>query len=258
MVKFDKKTTIILSVGVAILGAVIGGALMRTTKPKAEENKPPLSLTPVLHSQVKPVLVRYVPLSEADVSMQERERLQHQIHNLYATGSTSGGELTQEFKQTTHAKMTYRFGHRQDLSFKAVKRQVIQYHLPQGFVWTGRQYEGEKGEQGFNGIYRLFENPSSKARFEISESKLSKDKPLILIQELFNEELEGVPLRFETLQDKKGVIYHHAEFVAGEQYIIINSKNINTDDVKNVIKVIISELSEAHLDKPQTKSTKED
>ena len=253
MVKLTKKTAVAVSlavVGVALVGTLFVG---RVTKPKSEESETPLSLNPVSVAQadslvnpIKPTnsaLVRYVSIEQAKLPEHERQALKRQIHNLQTTGSTSAGELRQEFKQTTHAKMTYRFGRQQDLSFNAVRRQVVQDKLPQGFIWTGRQYEGERGEQGFDSIYRLFENPNNKARFEISETKIWADKPLTLIQELFNDNVGGVPVRFETLSDKKGVVYHHGEFVAGEQYISINSKNMTADEVKTVIGAIIAELN---------------
>ena len=253
MAKLAKKTALAVSLGVACVALVGTLFVGRMTKPKAGDSETPLSLNPVsvaqadsLANPIKPVnsdLVRYVSIEQAKLSEHERQFLKRQIHNLQTTGSSTAGELGQEFKQTTHAKMTYRFGRQQDLSFNAVRRQVVQDKLPQGFIWTGRQYEGERGEQGFDSIYRLFENPNNKARFEISETKIWADKPLTLIQELFNDNVGGVPVRFETLSDKKGVVYHHGEFVAGEQYISINSKNMTADEVKTVIGAIIAELN---------------
>ena len=254
MAKLAKRAIVALSVTGVLVGAALVGTLFvgRVTKPKSEESETPLSLNPVsvaqadsLANPIKPAttLVHYVSIEQAQLPEHERQALTRQIHNLQTTGSSTAGELGQEFKQTTHAKMTYRFGRQQDLSFTAVRRQVVQDKLPQGFIWTGRQYEGERGEQGFDSIYRLFENPNNKARFEISETKIWADKPLTLIQELFNDNVGGVPVRFETLSDKKGVVYHHGEFVAGEQYISINSKNMTADEVKVVIGAIIAELN---------------
>lgn len=182
--------------------------------------------------------VRYLSLEEAHLSPTQKQRLARQIKNLQNTGSTSGGVLTTEFKSATHAKMSYRFGRKQPLSFDMTN---IKDALPSGFVLTGREYEGVMGNAGFDGVYRLFENPNTKALFEITETYIHPDKPLMLIQELYRENLDGTPLRFEQLMDKKGQVYYHGEFVVGNRYVSITSRNLNLPEFMKVAKAIVAQ-----------------
>lgn len=49
------------------------------------------------------------------------KKLKQQLNHLKRTGSLSSSVLTDEFKQATHAKITYRFGRKQLLSFEPTK-----------------------------------------------------------------------------------------------------------------------------------------
>lgn len=182
--------------------------------------------------------VHFVTLASANLPPDEKERIKSQIRNLEQMGSTSGGVLTHEFKQSTHAKMSYRFGRVQPLVFEMARVKEV---LPIGFVLTGREYEGVLGEQGYDGVYRLFENPHTKARLEITETYIHPDKPLILIKELFREDMNGVPLRFEQLIDKKGQVYYHGEFVVGERYVVMNSRGMNLPEFMMVVDSVMTQ-----------------
>lgn len=184
-------------------------------------------------------VVSYVALADATLDVAQRQDILRQIKNLEHTGSTSGGALTHEFKSATHAKMSYRFGRKQPLAFEMVK---IKDALPSGFVLTGREYKGVLGETGFGGVYRLFEHPSTKARLEITEIYIYPDKPLTLIKELYREDMNGTPLRFEQLIDKKGDVYYHGEFVAGDRYVSMTSRGMNLPEFMVVIDIIITQI----------------
>lgn len=228
-----------LLVGVAVLGVLAGGVvyLRPTQKLQKDSPSPTVASNQVVSSTLPKVVVSYVPADEMPLSQTELVALRLQINHLKNTGSTSAGVLTTEFKKATHAKMTYRFGRRQKLSFKPVS---LQKNLPEGFILTGRQYEGVMGEQGFDGLYRLFEKPNTKARLEITQSKITK-QPLLLPKELFDQELDGVPLRLESLTDKKGVAYYHGEFVHQDSYISITSKGVALADFVAIIQQIITQ-----------------
>lgn len=226
---FSKKSLLIGAVCLGVVGlgifAVRPNSDKMTVMPTAEAGV--LKMSDVLP---KKQTANYISVEEADLTPQDKQKILKQIKNLHETGSSTGGVLTTEFKQSTHAKMSYRFGRRQPLSFQAVK---ITPFLPQGFVLTGRQYEGQKGEQGFDGIYQFFENPTTKARLELTQSKLNDD--VLLIKELFNENIAGTPVRLESLSDKRGEMYYHAEFVLGETYVVMNAKGVALPEFMAVI-----------------------
>ncbi|STZ14622.1 Uncharacterised protein [Moraxella caviae] len=219
-----------LTLGALAIGAVVGGMLF--LRPNKAEVAPIIpaatAATPTPAVVKKPIFVQYHSIDDAPTH--ERKALAQQAQRLARTGSTSGGELTFEFKQATHAKMTYRFGRKQRLTFKPITPV-----LPAGFVLTGRQYEGKpiqvEGRSTYLGWYRLFENPDTKARIEISETQLSADAPIVLYRELMNETLANTPVQFETLHDKKGVVYHNAKFAKGDRLVQISSKGVAREQI---------------------------
>lgn len=179
--------------------------------------------------------VRYVSVDDGQFDDKETATIKRQIKNLQNTGSRSGGVMTDEFKQATHAKMSYRFGRKQKLSFEMTKPD-----LPQGFVLTGRQYDGERiTDEGvvFDEIYRLFENPQTKARMEITQAKF--DKSMVFVQEFFNETIGGVPICLESLTDAKGVHYYRGEFVAHDTHIKITAKGMTREAFLAVVASLV-------------------
>lgn len=239
--QLSKKSLLIGAVCLGVVGLSIfvvrpNGDKM-TVMPTAEAGVGMLNMSEVLP---KTHHVSYASVENVGLTPQDKQKILKQIKNLHETGSSTGGVLTTEFKQSTHAKMSYRFGRRQPLSFQAVK---ITPFLPQGFVLTGRQYEGQKGEQGFDGIYQFFENPTTKARLELTQSKLGDDA--VLIKELFNENIAGTPVRLESLSDKRGDMYYHAEFVLGETYVVMNVKGVALPELMAMIFGLINTQSYA-------------
>lgn len=195
-----------------------------------------VSESPLQMTDSKLVVVEYIPLEMLEIPQSQKQELYQQITKLKRTGSVSGGVLTTEFKQATHAKMTYRFGRRQPLSFDMM---TLDDKLPKEFILTGRQYEGKMGEQGFDGLYRLFEHPSSKARLEITETKINTT-PLVLVRELFTEVIYRTPVRLESVTDKKGVPYHHAEFVWQDRYVSMTSKGMEMSQFRSLLEQILA------------------
>lgn len=65
--------------------------------------------------------MRYLSIDDDSINAAERKQLKQQLNHLKRTGSLSGGVLTDEFKQVTRAKITYRFGRKQLLSFELTK-----------------------------------------------------------------------------------------------------------------------------------------
>lgn len=221
----------------ALVLVVLGGVVC--LRPSHKAHKGNQSATTVSNQATTTAIAAvavYVSADELLLPDAELAALRLQIANLQRTGSTSAGVLTNEFKKSTHAKMSYRFGRRQKLSFRPVS---LQSKLPDGFVLTGRQYEGDMGEHGFDGLYRLFENPTSKARLEITQTKIDK-QPLLLPSELFAQVVNDTPVRLETLSDKKGVAYHHGEFVYQDSYICMTSKGMALEDFLWLINQILT------------------
>lgn len=235
--QFSKKSLLIGAVCLGVVGfsifAVRPNGDKMTVMPTAEAGVGMLNMSEVLP---KTHHVSYASVENVGLTTQEKQKILKQIKNIQETGSSMGGVLTTEFKQSTHAKMTYRFGRKQPLSFQAVKLTTF---LPQGFILTGRQYEGQKGEQGFDGIYQFFENPTTKARFEITQTKLVHET--VLIRELFNENVNGTPVRLESLSDKRGHMYYHGEFVLGETYVVMNARGMNLPEFMAVIAGLLSQ-----------------
>ncbi|KDN26015.1 hypothetical protein MBO_02460 [Moraxella bovoculi 237] len=65
--------------------------------------------------------MRYLSIDDDSINAAERKQLKQQLNHLKRTVSLSGGVLTDEFKQVTRAKITYRFGCKQLLSFEPTK-----------------------------------------------------------------------------------------------------------------------------------------
>lgn len=249
----NKKTLLIGAVtlslmvgGVALSGALRSKSAKDSTQEQSGQNTKVSVMIHESHAQdqtqtqqIATPSVQFVALLDANLSPSEKEQISRQIKNLEQTGSASGGVLTSEFKSATHAKMSYRFGRKQPLVFEMTK---VKETLPTGFVLTGRTYEGVLREQGYDGVYRLFENPHTKARLEITENHIHPDRPLMLIKELFREDMDGVPLRFEQLTDKKGQVYYHGEFVIGERYVVMNSRGMNLPEFMAVVESVMIQV----------------
>lgn len=249
----NKKTLLIGAIAISLMvgGVALSGALRsKSAKDNTQEQSTSVvSMTSLIvneshaqHTSAKvPATpsVRFVALADSQLSADEKQKIARQIKNLEQTGSISGGVLTEEFKSATHAKMSYRFGRKQPLAFEMVK---VKEALPMGFVLTGRAYEGVLGKQGYEGVYRLFENPHTKARLEIIETHVHSNQPLTLIQELFREEVRGVPLHFGQLRDKKGQVYYHGEFALGERYVIMNSRGMTLPEFMAVVESVITQI----------------
>ncbi|WP_435938249.1 hypothetical protein ACSF85_05300 [Moraxella bovoculi] len=141
--------------------------------------------------------------------------------------------LTDEFKQATHAKITYRFGCKQLLSFEPTKVELS------GFFLTGRQYEGVLGEHGYDTLYWLFENPGNKSRIEIIETKILENSPFVMYHELMNKTIAGTPVLYEHLTDKKAVNYQKARFVHEDRLDVINAKGLSQVEFESLLKTII-------------------
>lgn len=235
---FNKKT---LLVAAAALGVLTVGVICLRPEQKHSTGSVANVVIPSATAGesvyvVQPTGVSYVGVEAMDIPLAQKQQLKQQIKQLQETGSSTGGVLTTEFKQATYAKMNYRFGRKQKLSFVALDVKSI---LPAEFVLTGRAYEGQASEAGFDEFYRLFENPTTKARLELSETKIHHDKPLVLVKELYNQEVHGTPVRLERLVDKKGITYHHAEFALGDKYIKLNTKGMSHDEVMTAITNIL-------------------
>ncbi|MDO4441841.1 MAG: hypothetical protein Q4B81_06635 [Moraxella sp.] len=229
-----KKALLLTSIGLV----VAGGVWYLRPNPKtqsADDAKIDLSalmVAPAVASEeIKPVFVRYVSIDDTP----QNKALKQQQKNLAKTGSLSGGVLSTEFKQATHAKMTYRFGRKQPLSFEPTKLAFSD------FILTGRQYEGVLGSDGFDGLYRLFENPHNKARFEILEVKIPLDAPVTIYQELLNKHIHDTPIMYEHLTDKKGVFYQNARFVHQDRLYTMSAKGMSRAEFDELLGVILQD-----------------
>lgn len=110
-------------------------------------------------------MATYVSLTQANFDDTKKAHIEQQIASLDKHGHTNS-TIHLAFKKATHAKMSYRFGHKQPVSFTVIDIADV---LPQGFILTGRQYEGEMGIDGYDAIYRLYENPNDRTRLEITQ-----------------------------------------------------------------------------------------
>lgn len=85
----------------------------------------------------------------------------------------------------------------------------------------------------------MFENPISKARIEIFETRITADQPVEMIAETLNESVLGVPVSLERFTDKKGVVYHSATLVAKDRYYVINTKAVDRQLLIDVLQQIV-------------------
>ncbi|WP_435930920.1 hypothetical protein ACSF86_05420 [Moraxella bovoculi] len=177
--------------------------------------------------------MRYLSIDDDSINAAERKQLKQQLNHLKRTGSLSSSLLTDEFKQATHAKITYRFGRKQLLSFEPTKVELS------GFFLTGRQYEGVLGEHGYDTLYWLFENPGNKSRTEIIETKILENSPVVMYHELMNKTIAGTPVLYEHLTDKKAVNYQKARFVHEGRLDVINAKGLSQVEFESLLTTII-------------------
>lgn len=218
----NKRTLAVLALSACVLGVGTGVLFWRGSSKQVQASTETIPVsTPQVQSIAKPSYVHYVKLADANVA--NPSQISAQIERLHHDGSKAG-VLTTQFKQATHAKMTYRFGRKQPLNFTPAPLRTL---VPAGFVLTGREYEGEMVANAYSAMYRLYENPNTKGRIEIIESKLSADKPLVLIDELMNEQVLGVPMTFERFLDKKGVVYYSVEMALTDKHYVINTKAVD-------------------------------
>ena len=235
---FTNKALILTAIGLM----VVGGAwyLRPGAKPAKSDVMPDvdLSMLSIPKATSEPVkvesqAVRYLSIDDGSVKAAEQKQLKQQLNHLKRAGSLSGGVLTDEFKQATHAKMTYRFGRKQPLSFEPTQIELS------GFFLTGRQYEGVLGERGYDALYRLFENPSNKSRIEIIETRILEDSPVVMYQEFMNKTIAGTPVLYEHLTDKKAVNYQKARFVHKDKLYVINAKGLTQGEFESLLTIII-------------------
>lgn len=232
-----KKSVIGLLIATGVIGAVgVSGLIYLNSTPTVDVlPAEQVILTPnEFNNTDQTVLFNFVDISQLD----NQAELYRQANLLRQTGSLTGGELTTQFKRATHAKMSYRFGRKKPTTFKPV---VLTTTLPSGFVLTGREYQGVLLDKKYTGMYRLFENPNTKARLEISEQQILANQPITLVRELFNEKIGDVPVRLESFQDKKGVIYYSAEFAHQDKYYTISSKGMEKFTVLALLEQLLSQ-----------------
>lgn len=230
----NKKLAIALSMAVAVVG-VSGLLFWRGGKANDISKPAPNPVATASALQVEPLVkanyVHYVRLADAGQTAISSA----DIARLNSVGSLKGG-LTTQFKQATHAKMTYRFGRKQPLAFMPVRSQLM---ASSGFVLTGREYEGEIHNGKYHELYRLFENPTTKGRIELFETLINQDRPVVMIQETLNDQIAGVPVCLEQMTDKKGRVYYSVSFVARDRYYRVNSKLVPKDQLMAILTEVV-------------------
>lgn len=224
-----------LSITAAIVGGLaLTGFLYFRSSPKELASSPVavtiLNEAAALETEPVAKYVHYVSIDDSDNPLLYRR----QLSTLTRTGSLTGSLGTQ-FKQATHAKMSYRFGRKKPTVFEPAPLLKI---MPDGFVLTGREYDS--ADDGvYRSLYRLFERPESKDRIEIIESAIDITNPLERISELQNEQILGHPMLLERFIAKKSVVYYSAEIIIKDRIYQINTKGVDRAELMAFIEQLL-------------------
>lgn len=213
-----------LSLTAAVVGGLaLTGFIYLRTSPKQTVTSPvPVTIINeaiAAEAEPKPVYVNYISINDSE----QPQRHQQQLKTLQRTGSLTGS-LGVQFKQATHAKMSYRFGRKKPTAFVPAPLSEL---VPEGFVLTGRDYDDPMDGGVYRTVYRLFERPDAKQRIEVFESAIDVAQPLLRIKELQNHQVFGTPMQLERFVGKKSVVYYSAEIIIKDRLYQINTKGID-------------------------------
>ena len=232
--RLSKKQKISLAAAV-VGGMALTGFLYLRTSPKQTVTSPvPVTIINeaiAAEADPKPVYVNYISLNDSEHPQRHRQ----QLRTLQRTGSLTGA-MSVQFKQATHAKMSYRFGRKKPTVFVPAPLNEL---VPLGFVLTGREYDDPMADGVYRTIYHLFERPDTKQRIEVFETGIDVAEPLLRIKELQNQQVLGVPIQLERFVGKKSVVYYSAEIIIKDRLYQINTKDIEQAELMAFIERLI-------------------
>lgn len=182
--------------------------------------------------------VVYMPLSELDPMT--RKEVEKVLNNLKEKGSLSGGVRQQEFSEIEKARETLREEGIEKIvstldGFKGVNDSILNAY---DLNLTGAQAYGRYDtDNGWNSLYKLYENTNQK--IEIEQSYLKPNEAAHqFITESLNIELDNkTPARYEKLPSD---LIEKVTFVHNSNYYQINGQNLKSDQLINIANKIIN------------------
>lgn len=182
--------------------------------------------------------VRYLDLSKADLSTEQRSMLKKDFDNLAKYGSFDGNAPDQnEFKEEDLTKLRKMLNKQEKLSFSPLEENRF---VPNDLKMTGKYYSGTYNEkEGFDSYTRLYENASNK-KVEVSEMYLNPSNNTVLdvFKESRNADLEGVSMTWQTKPNSTGDNYT-ADFVVNQKKYSISSVGYSEAETKQIVSNLI-------------------
>lgn len=189
----------------------------------------------ILESGAKNNGVVYISLNSLDPKT--KQEVQAAIENLNERGSLSGGLKLKEFSDLDKA--------RENLAKEGINKIISQLDDFKGtpeevfkeFKLTGAQNFGRyDAENGWNGLYKLYENDSQKIEIEQMHLKPGESSQQLIIEALNHNLKNHTPAIYEKLNSD---LIEKITFVSDYNYYQINGYNLKNGKILDIANNII-------------------
>jgi hypothetical protein len=197
----------------------------------------PVNFSEIMKKGAKNNGVVYISLSDLDPV--SRKGAEEAIRNLNEKGSLSGGIKSSEFSELEKARENLQQEGIQKITsqldgFLSTNDQILNDH---GLKLTGAQNFGRyDSENGWNSIYKLYEDSNQKVEIEQSYLKPNESAHQFIIESLNYELNQNTPARYEKLPSD---LIEKLTFVNDGHYYQINGQNLKPNQLQEIAKKII-------------------
>ncbi|BAP37711.1 hypothetical protein AS4_27710 [Acinetobacter guillouiae] len=204
-------------------------------------NPPPLNMTAEQYDKImkEGIANGVVYTSLNDFDDITKDSIKQALENLNQKGSLSGGVKVKEFSDLDKARENLKEKTLEKMisdldGFKSTPNEILEKH---NLKLTGAQNFGAYNEgEGWNGIYKLYEN--NKSKVEIEQINLKPEKSTQqLVKETLNASLSNnTPAIYEELPSE---LIQKLTFVNDRNYYQINAYNLSKNEMMEIANSII-------------------
>ncbi|WP_151802683.1 hypothetical protein [Acinetobacter guillouiae] len=204
-------------------------------------NPPPLNMTAEQYDKImkEGIANGVVYTSLNDFDDITKDSIKQALENLNQKGSLSGGIKVKEFSDLDKARENLKEKTLEKMisdldGFKSTPNEILEKH---NLKLTGAQNFGAYNEgEGWNGIYKLYEN--NKSKVEIEQINLKPEKSTQqLVKETLNASLSNnTPAIYEELPSE---LIQKLTFVNDRNYYQINAYNLSKNEMMEIANSII-------------------
>lgn len=204
-------------------------------------NTPPLNMTGEQFDKImkEGIANGVVYTSLNDFDDITKDSIKQALENLNQKGSLSGGVKVKEFSDLDKARENLKEKTLEKMisdldGFKSTPNEILEKH---NLKLTGAQNFGAYNEgEGWNGIYKLYENNRSKVEIEQINLKPEKSTQQ-LVKETLNTSLSNnTPATYEELPSE---MIQKLTFVNDRNYYQINAYNLSKNEMMGIANSII-------------------